>query len=53
MLAECPVTASGDDAPGERLAPLFRPPAELANDLGVYRSPLRFRDGGLVRTAGD
>jgi dienelactone hydrolase len=37
----------------ERLAPFFRPPAELANDLGVYRSPLRFGDGSPVRTADD
>jgi hypothetical protein len=51
LFAGCPVTASGDDALGERLASLFRPPAELANDLGVYRSPLRFRDGSPVRTA--
>jgi dienelactone hydrolase len=37
----------------ERLAPLFRPPAKLANDMGVYRSPLRFRDGSPVRSADD
>ena len=48
----CPISR-GREALAERLAPLFRPPAELANDLGVYRSPLRFRDGSPVRTADD
>ncbi len=38
---------------GGRLAPYFHPPAELANDLGTYRSPLLFRDGSPVRTAAD
>jgi len=64
MLAAWTAIASGADAQrlpdqkprqalDERLAPFFRPPAELANDPGDYRSPLRFRDGSLVRTAGD
>ncbi len=43
----------GRQALGERLAPFFRPPAELANDLGMYRSPLRFQDGTPVRTLAD
>jgi hypothetical protein len=35
------------------LAPFFRPPKELADDLGKYRSPLLFDDGRPVRTAAD
>ena len=64
ILAVWPAAASGDDAQppldregrqalGDRLAPFFRPPADLANDLGTYRSPLRFRDGSPVRTVVD
>lgn len=34
-----------------RLAPYFTPPAELANDLGAYRSPLKFNDGTPVTNA--
>src|SRR5262249_5059118 len=37
----------------KKLAPFFRPPAELANDLGKFRSPLLFNDGTPVRTAAD
>ncbi len=29
----------------------FRAPPECSNDLGAYRSPLKFDDGGEVRTA--
>jgi hypothetical protein len=36
-----------------RLAPYFRPPPELAGDLGKYRSPLLFADGRPVRTPED
>ena len=32
------------------LAPFFQPPAELAGDLGDYRSPLLMDDGRAVRT---
>ncbi len=35
------------------LAPFFRPPAEYANDLGNYRSPLKFDDGRPVKNADD
>src|SRR2546423_560861 len=38
---------------GKRLAPFFRPPAELVNDLGKYRSPLLFDDGAPIRNAAD
>ena len=38
---------------GARLAPFFRPPAELAGDKGSYRSPLKFADGRPVRNAED
>lgn len=37
----------------EPLRPLFAPPAEFAGDLGRFRSPLRFDDGGEVRNAAD
>lgn len=37
----------------ERLAPLFRPPAELAKDVGAYKSPLQFADGTPVKNAAD
>jgi hypothetical protein len=43
----------GSSVPPARLAPFFRPPAELASDLGAYRSPLRFADGTPVRSAAD
>ncbi len=36
-----------------KIAPFFQPPAELAEDLGAYRSPLVFDDGRPVRTADD
>ncbi len=37
----------------ERLAPFFRPPAELIGDTGNYRSPLKFADGRPVKNADD
>lgn len=36
-----------------RLVPFFRPPAELAGDMGNYRSLLKFADGRPVRNADD
>lgn len=33
-----------------KIAPSFRPPEELASDLGNYKSPLVFDDGRPVRT---
>ena len=41
------------DEPPAKLAPYFKPPEELANDLGNYRSPLKFDDGTDVKTAAD
>ncbi len=38
------------DALWRSLAPFFQPPAELAGDLGDYRSPLLMDDGRAVRT---
>jgi hypothetical protein len=49
-------TASSQDASRqdekvwEQIAPFFQPPAELADDLGDYRSPLVFDDGRPVQT---
>lgn len=34
----------------EQLVPLFLPPAEYANQVGNFRSPLKFRDGREVKT---
>ena len=48
-----PTTLSDPTIHAESLAPFFHPPAGFANDLGDYRSPLRFRDGRPVRTADD
>jgi hypothetical protein len=60
VLAAWPAAVSRDDARpegrevlAERLASSFHPPARFANDLGDYRTPLRFRDGRPVRTADD
>ncbi|MEQ8786309.1 MAG: prolyl oligopeptidase family serine peptidase [Pirellulaceae bacterium] len=36
-----------------RLEPFFHPPAELAEDLGAFRSPLIFDDGRKVETPED
>lgn len=46
LSAQAPATASW-----ETLAPLFRVPAEFADQRGAYRSPLLFDDGTTVRTA--
>jgi hypothetical protein len=53
LLLGAPQGADGPPAPPARLAPFFRPSAELANDLGAYRSPLKFADGTPVKTAAD
>jgi hypothetical protein len=47
------LSATPAEEPAQRLAPYFRPPPEFANDLGPYRSPLRFDDGTPVKTAAD
>lgn len=36
-----------------QIAPFFRPPPELANDFGKYRSPLTFYNGTHVKTQQD
>jgi hypothetical protein len=41
------------DEAGQRLAPFFRPPAELVGDPGTYRTPLTFADGRPVKNADD
>jgi len=41
------------DEPPAKLAPHFKPPAEIATDYGNYRSPLKFDDGTEVRNADD
>jgi hypothetical protein len=41
------------DALYQRLAPYFKPPAELAKDFGNFKSPLKFDDGTLVKDPAD
>src|SRR5947209_6156093 len=36
-----------------RIEPYFEPPPEFAGDFGPYRSPLKFADGGIVKSAED
>lgn len=49
-----PAVGEEESAAGwERLAAYFSPPPEFANDLGNYRSPLRFYDGRPVKTAAE
>ena len=45
-------SANGDDPP-VTIAKFFKPPAELATDLGNYRSPLKLDDGSTVKNAAD
>jgi dienelactone hydrolase len=47
------VTIARADDPPAKLAPHFKPPAELAKDFGDYRSPLKFEDGTAVKNAAD
>jgi hypothetical protein len=37
----------------ESIRPFFTCPPEVANDFGNYRSPLKFRDGTMVKTPAD
>lgn len=37
----------------DKLTPFYRPPAEFAGKFGDYKSPLRFADGGTVKTPED
>ena len=37
----------------QRIGPFFSPPAEMVDDFGDYRSPLKFYDGRPVRNAED
>jgi len=49
-----PPTVRSDPAPAAKIIePFFRPPAEFADDLGTYKSPLKFADGTPVKTADD
>ena len=43
----------GTNTLAEKIAPFFRPSAELAKDFGAYRSPLKFADGTPVKTKDD
>ena len=37
----------------DRLRPYYQPPAEFADQLGKYRSPLQFANGSVVQTPAD
>src|SRR5690349_1171753 len=37
----------------KKIAPYFSPPASLKNELGQYRSPLKFYDGSEVKSKND
>jgi hypothetical protein len=54
-VVQSPAGAAEDETNAlyRRLAPSFRPPAELAKDFGKYRSPLKFYDGTRVKDAAD
>lgn len=51
----CWPTTQAGDAPKlpAKIAPYFKPPAEFANDLATYKSPLKFNDGTTVKTPAD
>ena len=53
--AAAPPQDGGDSrsAAWDKIAPYFSPPAEFANDVGNYRSPLKFYDGRPVKTPDD
>lgn len=53
VLSDTKLIRSEEPSTSARLAPFFRPPAELAGDMGSYRSPLKFADGRPVRNAED
>jgi dienelactone hydrolase len=48
-----PQTADEDADRAKRLAPFFHPPKEFEGDLGDYKSPLKFNDGGPVKKVDD
>jgi dienelactone hydrolase len=50
---EFPEAAEPESKIPEALAPAFHPPQEFANDLGDYKSPLKFYDGSPITTAED
>lgn len=51
--ADDPRSATNAAALRRQLAPYTKPPAQLANDFGNYKSPLIFDDGSKVKNAAD
>lgn len=47
------IAAADDSTAWQTIAPFFQPPAEFANKLGDYRSPLIFKDGARGKSAAD
>jgi hypothetical protein len=52
-LAIAATACRAEDAAWEKIKPYMSPPQAFAGKLGDYRSPLRFEDGGEVKTAAD
>ncbi|MHC4543663.1 MAG: dienelactone hydrolase family protein [Planctomycetota bacterium] len=46
-------SGDGNNRVPRKIAPFFRPPPELANDFGEYKSALKFYDATLVKTKAD
>ncbi len=57
LLAACensPITRAQDlGPPPPELASFFQPPEQFRNDFGSYRSPLKFADGSMAKSAKD
>ncbi len=53
LLCHAPAQEKADRQPPAELAEFFRPPAQYRNELGSFRSPLRFADGTAVQTSQD
>jgi hypothetical protein len=44
---------ASSEALGKKLEPFAQPPEEFAGKFGPYRSPLKFADGSMVKSAAD
>ena len=53
LMASSRCALGEEESNWNKIAPFFKPPAEFADDLGDFRSPLKFYDGTPVRTKED
>lgn len=53
LLASSLAAEAADDSTWAKIEPFFRPPAEFADQLGSFASPLKFYDGRPVKSAAD